>query len=118
MYIYPLTANTCLFWLPFSPADVTTGFAGCMRGIILNGQDLSLSESNRFEQVQFGGCPAEVVSGVRFMGEGMAEFQPYMAPIISVAFYFKTEQLAGVLFEVPCTHQPANNHFCIVVVYI
>lgn len=82
-----------------------------MRGITLNSQDLSLSESNRFEQVQFGGCPAEVVSGVRFMGDGMAEFQPYMAPIISVAFHFKTEQLAGILFEVPCTNQPANNQY-------
>ena len=71
-----------------------------MRSITLNGQALSLSESTHFEQVQLGGCPAEVVNGVRFMGEGLAEFQPYTAPIISVAFYFKTEQLAGILFEV------------------
>lgn len=71
-----------------------------MRGITLNGQALSLSESTRFDQVQFGGCPAEVVDGVRFMGEGLAEFQPYTAPIISVAFHFKTEQLAGILLEV------------------
>ena len=81
-----------------------------MRGITLNGQSLSLSESTRSEQVQFGGCPAEVVSGVRFMGEGLAEFQPYSAPIISIAFSFKTEQLAGILLEV-LLHPSAEHVF-------
>ena len=77
-----------------------------MRGVALNGQSLSLSESTRSEQVHFGGCPAEVVSGVRFMGEGLAEFQPYTAPIVSVDFSFKTEQIAGILLEVKL-HQSA-----------
>ena len=82
----------------------------------MNSKALSLTESSvqNHERVEFNGCPQDVISGVRFMGEGLAEFAPVGEPVYHTSFLFKTEQLVGVMLDVsvsqahmrtcPCMH--------------
>ena len=68
----------------------------------MNGETLILSEGSvaNYTMVTFGGCPQDVVSGVRFMGDGLAEFDTLQSPVYLASFMFKTEQLVGVLLDV------------------
>ena len=84
----------------------------------MNSKALPLTESSvqNHARVEFNGCPQDVISGVRFMGEGLAEFTPVGEPVYHTSFLFKTEQLVGVMLDVSvsqahiCTHAFMHSH--------
>ena len=68
--------------------------------VYLNGKPLHLAFNLQNSNVEFNGCPSQVVNGIRFMGTGLVELAPPSAPVYRVTFLFKTTQLAAVLLEV------------------
>ena len=72
--------------------------AGCVRDLQINGSIVNLrdSENNR---VDLSGCPGMVAPGVRFSGDGRAEFALSEQLLYSISFGFRTTQLASLLLH-------------------
>ena len=75
--------------------------AGCVRDLHISGHPVPLNSSSlSSSRVSFTGCPAEVVSGARFMGEGMALLPPTTKDVYHISFEFHSTQLASLLLYI------------------
>ena len=77
---------------------VASSISGCVRNFHVN-EELALfnvSESNR---VDFGGCPNTVATGVRFMGNGRAEFSIANEELRNITCAFRSTQVAALLLQ-------------------
>jgi len=73
---------------------------GCVRDVVINGQQLNLAQNIASSRVSLGGCPAQVAPGVRCMGEGSAEIPLTESTVESLGIEFRTTQLAATLLEI------------------
>ncbi len=78
------------------PVNVSS-VAGCIRDLQVNNYTVDLESSSVNNRIYFGGCPEMVASGVRFFGNGRAEFHASNQVLRSISIAFRTTQLASVL---------------------
>ncbi len=79
--------------------DTASSIAGCVRNLRIGVAMVNLQDSENF-RVDFGGCPEAVAPGVRFMGNGSAEFSMNSQQLHNITFAFRTTQLAAHLLHV------------------
>ena len=83
---------------------------GCVRDVSIDDELLNLEDGAELYRVVLGGCPAQVSAGVRFMGDGYAQFEVSSSAVENVAnisLDFRTTQLAALLLRVDsevCLH--------------
>lgn len=103
-------APSSMFTVGGLPADyavatnglvVTSSISGCVHNltVAIDGSmiDLQKNESSRVDLIN--GCPESVAPGVRFMGNGRAEFNIASQQLFNVSFAFRTTQLAALLLH-------------------
>ena len=74
--------------------------AGCVRDLQINGSIVNMKDSEN-NRVDLSGCPEMVAPGVRFSGDGRAEFALSEQLLDSISFGFRTTQLASLLLHLP-----------------
>ena len=75
---------------------------GCVRDLSINDDLLNLQEGVELYRVVLGGCPAQVSTGVRFMGDGHAQFEVSSSAVedlANISLDFRTTQLAALLLH-------------------
>lgn len=78
----------------------TTSLPGCLRNLNINRTMINLKESQiESSRVDINGCPEIVLPGVRFMGNGRAEFSMTDGQLHNITFAFRTTQLAALLLH-------------------
>lgn len=78
--------------------NTSLSVAGCIHQVQIDDTmiDLPTNESYR---VDFGGCPVGVAAGIRFMGEGRAEFSIPEQELHSISFGYRSTQLTSLLLQ-------------------
>ena len=70
---------------------------GCVRYLQVQGETVPLNTTHNPSRVSLGGCPSDVVPGVRFSGEGAAVITAPQDEVWRVSFSFHSTQLASLL---------------------
>ena len=76
----------------------SSSIAGCVRNLRIGVSMLNLQDSENL-RADVGGCPEVVAPGVRFMGNGNAEFGFTSQQFHNITFAFRTTQLTALLLE-------------------
>ena len=86
--------------LSLLPTSLPTllSMAGCIHQFQVNGTNLSLLDRESY-RVDSNGCPADVVSGIRFTGEGQADFNFDESNLTTISFNFRTTQVSAFLLQ-------------------
>ena len=80
--------------------NTASSIAGCIRNLQIGSSVVNLQDAETFFRADFGGCPEAVAPGVRFMGNGRAEFSMGSQQLHNITFAFRTTQLAALLLHV------------------
>ena len=76
----------------------TSSTAGCIDQFQIDDVEVDFSKSESY-RVDFDGCPDEVVSGVRFTGQGGAEFISDELQLHNLSFSYRSTQLNSLLLQ-------------------
>lgn len=86
----------------------------CVRDFVFNDELLNLRNYTSAHRVEVGRCPSQVSAGVRFMGDGHAQFEApsslTLENLSSISLDFRTTQLAAQLLEVDTVVSAALMH--------
>ena len=77
----------------------SSSVSGCVRNLQIDTIPVDLQDGESV-RADFRGCPGRVEPGVRFMGNGRAEFGISRQDFHNVSFGFRTTQLAALLLQV------------------
>jgi len=80
------------------PWSTLPSVAGCIDMFRVNGLPVSLTPANT-HRVDLSGCPSTVAPGVRFNGEGLAQFHLQEERLRTLTFNYRTSQLKALLLQ-------------------